>query len=177
MDKRGLFSACSGLTPVIRICYTGSHGACPEDLPLGMPHGEVPYREDFRETFSNLPIWGSLAIGAMALFQAEELYVTNIPGNATDAEMIDLITSTSGGKVREYVIVSKRREAGVTQAALVRMEGHEAAVRAKRSLHRGEFKGKMLQVRWSNTARVLWVSHLHESVTNEVSLPTFSHCC
>jgi hypothetical protein len=76
------------------------------------------------------------------------------------------------GKVREYVVVSKRRDINITQAAIVRMEGHEAARQAK-TLNRTEFKGKCLNIRWSHTQRVLWISYLHESVTNEVRIQDF----
>ena len=102
--------------------------------------------------------------------------------DASEAEIGELFASkVPNCKIREYVQVSKRREPGVTQAALVRMDGadgwsgHEAAMRAKKELNAAMFKGKKLAVRWSHTARVLWVSHLHESVTNEVR--PHAHSC
>jgi hypothetical protein len=107
----------------------------------------------------------------MTQFLPDELYVTNIPGDASEAEMTSLIETK--GKVREYVVVSKRRDINITQAAIVRMEGHEAARQAK-TLNRTEFKGKCLNIRWSHTQRVLWISYLHESVTNEMLQAAFS---
>jgi len=103
----------------------------------------------------------------MSLYQQEELFVTGIAGDATETEIVELFTS-AGTTVKEFVSVSKRKDPNVTQAALVRMAGHECALKAKHALDKSEFKGKRLIIRWSHTARVLWISHLHESVTNEV---------
>ena len=52
------------------------------------------------------------------------------------------------GKVKEYVVVSKRREANLSQAALMRMEDHTGALAAKKALNRVDFRGKPLNIRW-----------------------------
>lgn len=83
---------------------------------------------------------------------------------ASEEEIVEYFKTH--GVVREYVQVSKRKE--LTKVALIRMERHEDAMCAKNALNRSDFKGRKLHVRWSNTGRVLWVSQLHESVTNEV---------
>lgn len=103
----------------------------------------------------------------MSLYQQEELYVTGIAGDAAEDEIVELFTN-AGGDVKDFVTVSKRKDNNAPQAALVRMGGHESALRIKHALDKLEFKGKRLNIRWSHTSRVLWVSHLHESVTNEV---------
>lgn len=83
---------------------------------------------------------------AVAMFQPDELYVTNIPGNATDEEVQALFAQH--GTVREYVVVSKRKEANLAQAALVRMEDHAGALAARKALNRFDLHGKQLNVRW-----------------------------
>jgi RNA recognition motif-containing protein len=83
----------------------------------------------------------------MTLFLPEELYLTNIPGAAVEPEVVGLFQH-HGAKVREYVVVSKKRETNMTQAALVRMEDHASALVAKKALNRFEFMGKTLKIRW-----------------------------
>ncbi|KAG1673092.1 hypothetical protein FOA52_013162 [Chlamydomonas sp. UWO 241] len=102
----------------------------------------------------------------------DELFVSGIAADATEEQ----VTAAFGehGEVREYVVVSKERSGGATQCALVRMTDHHGAMAAKKAMHRSELMGRTLNVRWSNTQRVIWAGNLHESVTNEVLKVAFA---
>lgn len=82
-----------------------------------------------------------------ALFQLEELYVSNIPADTTEEE-IKALFEAHGGKVKEYVVVSKRTGVNTTRSALMRMEDHVGALSAKTALCRHDIRGKTLNIRW-----------------------------
>ncbi|GIL89613.1 hypothetical protein Vretifemale_17339 [Volvox reticuliferus] len=54
------------------------------------------------------------------------------------------------------------------------MAAHPDAVKAKKALHKYDWMGKQISVKWSHNQRVLWVTNLHESVTNEVLQSAFA---
>ncbi|PNH11999.1 Protein no-on-transient A, partial [Tetrabaena socialis] len=110
----------------------------------------------------------------MSLWGCEELYVTGLPGDVTEPELRGLFGAH--GTVKEAVIVNKKGPSapGAPQSCIVRMSCHPDAVRAKKMLHKYDWMGKQISVKWSHNQRVIWVTNLHESVTNEVLFAAFS---
>eukprot|EP00798_Chlamydomonas_sp_ICE-L_P014802 gene14802-20857_t len=120
----------------------------------------------------------------MAAFSSDpvELYVAHIPGDTTEAQIKDYFQTHNGNRtVVESFFVSKTktdnfvRKDGKKSAivAIVRMGSTADAMDAKAKLNRTNFNGNLLNVRWSQSQRVLWVGRLHESVTNEQLLSAF----
>ncbi|EFJ51166.1 hypothetical protein VOLCADRAFT_116517 [Volvox carteri f. nagariensis] len=106
----------------------------------------------------------------MSLWGCEELYVTGLPADVTEPELRGLFGTH--GTVKEAVIVNKKGPSGPN--APQSMAAHADAVKAKKALHKYDWMGKQISVKWSHNQRVLWVTNLHESVTNEVLQSAFA---
>eukprot|EP00198_Chlamydomonas_reinhardtii_P005440 XP_001694776.1 predicted protein [Chlamydomonas reinhardtii] len=104
----------------------------------------------------------------MSLWGCEELYVTGLHAEVTDIECRNIFGTH--GAVKEAVIVQKKGPSapGAPQSCIVRMMNHLDAVKAKKALNKTDWNGKQISVKWSHNQRVLWVTNLHEAVTNEV---------